>query len=193
MRSNDEVIADLKVIAEKFNIPSQFQAPMKLPTEDIRHKVIYIAMTQAGIKEITGKEDNPEVLKYFNEIGYDGAKLKDETSWCSAFINWVMKQAGQQRTGLLTARSWLEWGKHTNNPQTGDLVVFWRNSPTSWQGHVGLYLRQDSQYIYVLGGNQGNQVSIAPYHKIRVLAFRTYPEDTMHEFLEQYHDKSLDT
>ena len=75
MRSNDEVIADLKVIAEKFNIPSQFQAPMKLPTEDIRHKVIYIAMTQAGIKEITGKEDNPEVLKYFNEIGYDGAKL----------------------------------------------------------------------------------------------------------------------
>ena len=67
---------------------------MKLPTEDIRHKVIYIAMTQAGIK-ITGKEDNPEVLKYFNEIGYDGAKLKDETSWCSAFINWVMKQAGQ--------------------------------------------------------------------------------------------------
>ena len=139
-----------------------------------RHNAIYTAMTQAGIKEIVGNDDNPEILKYFDEIGFDGVKLKDETSWCSAFINWVMKSIGQPYTGNLTARSWLNWGVKTDDPETGDIVVFWRNSPTSWQGHVAFYLREDSQYIFVLGGNQGNQVSIMPYHKSRVLGFRTY-------------------
>lgn len=165
---------------------------MKLPTENIRHKVIYTAMTQAGIKEFAGMDDNPEVLKYFNEIGYDGAKLKDETSWCAAFINWVMKQCGQPITGQLNARSWLDWGVPISMPQTGDVVIFWRNSPTSWMGHVGLYLREDSQYIYVLGGNQGNQVGIAPYHKSRLLGYRTYMDNNLAMGLETFNDKSLD-
>ena len=56
-------------------------------------KVVNIALSQYGIKEIPGINDNPEVLKYFNEIGFDGAKLKDETAWCSAFANWVISKS----------------------------------------------------------------------------------------------------
>lgn len=63
-----------------------------------------VALSQFGIKEISGKEDNPEVLKYFDDIGFDGDKLKDETAWCSAFANWCALKAGYEMSGKLNAR-----------------------------------------------------------------------------------------
>lgn len=134
--------------------------------------MIQIALSQYGIKETPGKEDNPEVLKYFNEIGFDGEKLKDETAWCSAFINWVAKKSNRKYSKKLNARSWLKVGSVTSFPQVGDVVVFWRESINSWKGHVGLYIREDEKNIWVLGGNQKNQVSIAPYPKSRLLGYR---------------------
>ena len=38
------------------------------------------ALSQYGIKEVTGSKDNPEIIKYFDALGFDGEKLKDETS-----------------------------------------------------------------------------------------------------------------
>ncbi|WP_378186877.1 TIGR02594 family protein [Aquimarina sp. W85] len=135
-------------------------------------KALRVALTQIGIKEIVGKQDNPEVLKYFNETGFDGAKLKDETAWCAAFINWCCKEAGLPYSNKLTARSWLKIGNQTSQPKLGDIAVFWRGSPDSWQGHVGFYIRENVGWIYVLGGNQSNQVSIKAYPKSRVLQYR---------------------
>lgn len=135
-------------------------------------KVIEIALSQIGIKEISGSRDNPEVLKYFDEIGFDGSRLKDETAWCSAFANWVCKKSGLPYTCKLNARSWLNVGCKTNTPRLGDVVVFWRESPKSWKGHVGFFIRETSRYIYVLGGNQSNQVKISAYPKSRLLEYR---------------------
>lgn len=131
-----------------------------------------IALSQFGIKEIVGSKDNPEVLKYFDEIGFDGSKLKDETSWCSAFANWVAKKANKDYTKRLDARSWLKVGKETNQPEPGDVVVFWRESPKSWKGHVGFYVNETKDHINVLGGNQSNQVKISAYPKSRLLGYR---------------------
>ena len=130
-----------------------------------------IAFKELGVKEIQGEKDNPEVLKYFNDLGFDGAKLKDETAWCSAFVNWVCKEGGAKYTGKLNARSWLNIGERTKTPEIGDIVVFWRGSPESWKGHVGFYINKDENYIYVLGGNQNNQVNIKAYNKNRLLSF----------------------
>lgn len=135
-------------------------------------KHMMIALAEARHQEITGKEDNPEILKYFNDLGYDGSKLKDETSWCAAFVNWVLKQADLPYTGKLNARSFLKIGKPTDKPEVGDIVVFWRGSKSSWMGHVGFYLRESNNYIYVLGGNQSNQVKMSGYAKNRLLGFR---------------------
>jgi uncharacterized protein (TIGR02594 family) len=134
--------------------------------------LVNIALSQYGIKEITGKQDNPEVLKYFNEIGFDGAALKDETSWCSAFVNWVALKAKVERTGKLTARSWLKVGLDVEYPEIGDVVVFWRESKDSWKGHVGIFIRKTDNLIYVLGGNQNNQVKISAYPDNRLLGYR---------------------
>jgi len=135
--------------------------------------LIKTAFSQYGIKEIRGGQDNPEITKYFDQIGFDGEKLKDETAWCSAFANWVAKTSGYEYTGKLNARSWLDVGFPTEEPSIGDVVVFWRESPESWKGHVGFYINQDDQYIYVLGGNQNNSVNIKPYPKQRLLGYRS--------------------
>jgi uncharacterized protein (TIGR02594 family) len=131
-----------------------------------------IALSQYGIKEIAGGQDNPLILEYFNAIGFDGQKLKDETSWCSAFVNWCCKVSGYQFTGKLNARSWLETGQQVNDPQLGDIVIFWRDSKESWKGHVGFYVTERSGWIYTLGGNQSSQVKISGYPSGRLLGYR---------------------
>ncbi len=137
-------------------------------------KTIEVALSQYGIKEIRGESDNPEVLKYFDAIGFDGKALKDETAWCSAFVNWVCKTCDLPYTRRLNARSWLEIGLPTTNPKQGDIVVLWRENKRGWKGHVGFYIRETKTHIYLLGGNQGNQVQIAPYPKTRLLEYITF-------------------
>ena len=139
---------------------------------DKKMKLLSIAFKEYGIQEISGAEDNPEVIKYFNAIGFDGSKLKDETAWCSAFINYCAKKAGLEYTGKLNARSWMSIGAKVEKgkEQLGDVVIFWRESPDSWKGHVGIYINETKKTIFVLGGNQSNQVNIKQYPKSRFLA-----------------------
>ena len=133
-----------------------------------------IALSQYGQREIIGSEDNPVIVNYFNFIGQPGEKLKDETSWCSAFMGWVFKTAGKDYSNNLMARSWLNYGEEIEDgcQIQGDIVIFWRESPHSWKGHVGLFINEIGDEIYVLGGNQSNQVCIAPYSKTRLLGYR---------------------
>lgn len=134
--------------------------------------LIDTALSQFGIKEIAGKRDNPEVLKYFDILGLDGARLKDETAWCSAFMNWVAIRSGFEYSGKLNARSWLNVGEAVTIPQIGDVIILWRESRNSWKGHVGLFIREDENHYWVLGGNQSNHVGIHAYSKGRLLGFR---------------------
>lgn len=136
------------------------------------NEVLKVALSQWNFKEIQGKYHNPEIVKYFQEIGY---KINnDETAWCSAFLNWCAMKAGYEYTTKLNARSWQHIGIEVpkNEWKLGDVVVLWRSSPESWKGHVGLYIRHDENYIYLLGGNQSNRVTISKYSISRVIAVR---------------------
>ena len=135
--------------------------------------IMLVAMSQIGVRETTGEDHNPEVLKYFNDTGHSWVK-DDETAWCSAFMNWVAKYALCESSGKLNARSWLTVGEWVMPDKyiEGDVCVFWRESPDSWKGHVGIYFGEDDHMIYVLGGNQGNTVCIKPYPKSRLLSVR---------------------
>jgi len=136
-------------------------------------QLINIALSQYGVTEIVGYQHNPIVLNYFKEIGHTWVST-DETAWCSAFINWVALKAKVQRSNKLTARSWLQVGTDIKEPKLNDVVVFWRSKKASWKGHVGLFINysEDKKYIYVLGGNQSNQVNIKKYPVYRLLGFR---------------------
>lgn len=130
-----------------------------------------IALGEFGVSEKVGKEHDERVLQYFHDIGHKWV-LTDETAWCSAFVNWCAKMAGYQHSGKLNARSWLEVGLRAEKPQLGDVVVLWRVARNDWRGHVGFYIRETKTHIYILGGNQGNKVSISAYPKNRLLDYR---------------------
>lgn len=139
----------------------------------MNHLLLTIALSQYGVKEIAGKGHNPIILSYFDEIGQTWVDT-DETAWCSAYANWVALKSLCERSEQLTARSWLLVGVAVEIPISGDVVIFWRESPTSWKGHVGFFIcySTDRKYIYVLGGNQNNQVCIKAYPTSRLLGFR---------------------
>lgn len=129
-----------------------------------------IALQQYGVRETPGGSSNPQVIKYFNETGFSYIK-GDETGWCSAFMNWCADKAGMESSGKLDARSWMKVGRAVAKPKLGDVVVFWREDPISWKGHVGLFLSQTNKYIYVLGGNQSDMVCVKPYLRTQALGF----------------------
>ncbi|MFY0598625.1 MAG: TIGR02594 family protein [Cyclobacteriaceae bacterium] len=134
--------------------------------------IIQIAASQIGIKEIKGKKNNEQIVNYAKEtkINVNG----DETPWCSIFVNWCAKQAGLQMTNKANARSWMYVGRPVDDPRPGDVIVLWRESPDSWKGHVGLFFgySKDFKKVFVLGGNQGDSVSVASYDARKVLGFR---------------------
>ena len=137
-------------------------------------KHVQLLLSQIGVKEIKGIKDNPQIIKYFDEIGFNGKQLKDETAWCSAFANWIAKTSGLKYSGKLDARSWINTGCKVkpSTARVGDVLVFWRVSKSDWRGHVGFYINEDDDNYYVLGGNQSNSVCIKPYPKHRLLSIQ---------------------
>jgi uncharacterized protein (TIGR02594 family) len=83
-----------------------------------------------------------------------------------------MRQAGLAGTGSALARSWLEWGVALDEPRPGCVVIVTRDDPKSWKGHVGFYLRSDGEFVYLLGGNQLDQVREHFYPLDGVLGYR---------------------
>lgn len=137
-------------------------------------RLLKIALSQYGIKEIPGIENNPEIMKYF-KVGNHTWVQGDELSWCSAYVNYCAKKRGFEYTGKLNARSWLNVGMKCEF-NVADIVVLWRVSKDDWRGHVGVPVNEDENYIWVLGGNQSNMVKISAYPKSRLLKYiKLYP------------------
>lgn len=134
-------------------------------------------LAKAEIGTVEWKQgDNPKVVAYFKDSGNAGVK-NDETAWCAAFVGAMLKRAGRQGTGLLTARSYLNWGIPVirGTAREGDIVVFKRGN-SSWQGHVAFLVKDNGATISVLGGNQSNAVNIKSYPAASLLGIRRdYP------------------
>lgn len=137
--------------------------------------LLWEAMREYGLQEIPGPKHNQRIMQMLREVEFPFHD--DETSWCGTFISAMAKRAGLTfpERGF-SARAWLEWGESVpaDEVMTGDVVVYWRSSKTSWKGHVGLFISRspDGKGIYTLGGNQRNMVSIQLYKAERVLGFR---------------------
>lgn len=121
---------------------------------------------------------NPKVVQYFKDVGH-GWVTDDETAWCAAFVGAMLKRAGYAHTGKLNARSYLDWGEPVDldEASVGDIVVFWRVSPSDWRGHVAFLAEEynGGSVVSVLGGNQANQVNIRDYSTNRILGVRKPP------------------
>ena len=97
-----------------------------------------------------------------------------EIPWCGAFVATCFRQWDpliKLPKNPLGARNWNTFDVATG-PQLGACLVFWRGSPSGWQGHVGFYWGEDAACYHVLGGNQSNAVTITRIAKNRLLDAR---------------------
>lgn len=135
--------------------------------------LLKIAAAELGTTEIRGPEHNPSIVRYAQEVGL-GWIYDDETPWCSIFMNWCAKRAGLERSGSPRARSWLTVGAPVEygGEKHGDVVVLQRGGAHAKTGHVGIYLgyTRYGASLYILGGNQRNQVGIDSFPRELVLS-----------------------
>lgn len=131
------------------------------------------ALGEVGVREVPGKGSNPRILAYrkMAKIPIDGDD--SEIAWCSVFCGAALEQCGIRGTRSAAARSALTSPAmvELKTPVLGCIVVLARPG-SKWQGHVGFYRGETADSVYLLGGNQGDSVSIAPFPKDRVLGYR---------------------
>lgn len=127
-----------------------------------------VAMKYLGQKEVPGKGNNNVIVNFFKRIKRGGIKA-DSVPWCAAFVGACLEEAGYVSTRFESAKSYLDWGTPITNPVYGAVVVFSRDGG----GHVGFCVGYDQRRrLLVLGGNQSDMVSIAPFESSRVVGFR---------------------
>lgn len=124
-----------------------------------------------GEKEIKGPHHNPHIVQWWKDLGEP--YRDDETAWCGAFVGGCLRAVGLQTVkGAAGARNWTKLKTQLDKPAYGCVVVFWRGDRDGWAGHVGFVVGVDRNgNLMVLGGNQGDMVSIKPFDKGRVLGY----------------------
>jgi uncharacterized protein (TIGR02594 family) len=130
-----------------------------------------LARAELGTAALPGPASNARVAAYYRDAGFADVK-GDEVAWCAAFACAVLERAGTKSPRSLRARDFLDWGVPLTSPRPGCLVVLWRGEPGGTAGHVGFYAGEDGTAVRLLGGNQGNRVSIAGFARGRVLGYR---------------------
>lgn len=92
------------------------------------------------------------------------------TPWCGTFAAHCVTEAGlKPPKEWYRATAWLTLPVGLSRPAYGCVVVFSREGG----GHVGFVVGKDQHgNLMVLGGNQGDAVSIKPFPLSRVTGFR---------------------
>jgi uncharacterized protein (TIGR02594 family) len=135
-------------------------------------RVLVEALALYGTRETTGSASNPVILAWARETGLDRDYRSDDVAWCGLFVATVVRRAGFEPVAApLWARNWAAFGTKADRPSLGDILVFERTGG----GHVGIYVGEDASAWHVLGGNQGDQVSIVRIAMGRLLAARRCP------------------
>lgn len=120
-----------------------------------------------GQSEIPGKAHNPTILNWLHNL--KAWWKDDETPWCGTFAAHCLRVGGRDiPKDWMRAKEYAFVGKRLPKPAYGCLAVFTRQGG----GHVGFVVGRDRYgNLLVLGGNQGNRVSIASFPMSRVAAF----------------------
>jgi uncharacterized protein (TIGR02594 family) len=169
------------------NLPSQYQW---LPKLRGLPNTIKFAIAEYGVQEVVGKGSNRTIIGWRDELNQAGVKITgysdDDIAWCGLFGAIIcyrrLKKPDEVVKDPLWARNWSKYGAKADRPMLGDILVFSRGSG----GHVGFYVAEDATAYHVLGGNQGNRVSITRVAKDRCIAARRPPYKTVPAAVKPY-------
>lgn len=135
-------------------------------------QVLIQARKLIGTKEIIGSIHNKTIMSWAKELGLQNIYTSDEVPWCALYIAFVCHKAGLEinmtNEQALWALNWSKFGTKQTVAMLGDILTFKREGG----GHVAIYVGEDESCYHVIGGNQGNQVSITRIEKIRCKSIR---------------------
>jgi len=137
---------------------------------------IQAALGFMNTAEITGPKSNETILKWAKDIGIGDIYTNDDIAWCGLFFATCMKLADRPVPVPKDKYDYLRALKYKTlwqavQPSTeglGDILIFQREGG----GHIGFYVAESPTTYSVLGGNQGNRVSIVEIAKSRCVAIR---------------------
>lgn len=127
-----------------------------------------IAMKEVGVLEVPGSGNNPQIIAYH---AVSGGFSQDSIPWCASYVNWVMKKDNHKTVKYSArAKSWLKFGIGIDEPIVGAIAVKSR----SGGGHVGFVvsINKEKGKLYLLGGNQNDEVNIKKYNIATFMDFR---------------------
>lgn len=133
-------------------------------------KYMEIARGYLGTKEIKGKVNNAKVVRMFSLAGHPEIK-NDEIPWCAAFVAACLAEGGCVNEVTSSLRLWAaaysKLGKKLTAPVWGCVGVKTRQGG----GHVGFVVAANKDHVWLLGGNQGDAVSVARFPRASFSAF----------------------
>lgn len=127
-----------------------------------------IALEYLGKREIPGAPTAPFLTKMLRAVKAPWSD--DETPWCGTAVGaWMLEAGIEIPKNPWRALAWLGWGVTLAAPIVGCVVVFTRKGG----GHVGFVVGKDAAgNLLVLGGNQGDAVTIRAFPLSRVAGYR---------------------
>ena len=118
-----------------------------------------------GVTETVGSVNNPVIMGWAKELGLEKVYTADSIPWCGLYAAIIMLRAQRPVVDQpLWALNWNKFGVRVTTPMLGDILTFSRKGG----GHVGLYVGEDTTAYHVLGGNQGDKVSVVRIAKTRL-------------------------
>jgi len=136
-------------------------------------KYMQVALSYLGTKEAPGSANNPLVVDMF-KLAEHPQITADSVPWCAAFIAACLKKAGTPNEVARSLRLWAAAYAQIGSPLPiqkpvwGSIGVKTRHGG----GHVGFVVAANKDRIWLLGGNQGDKVSIASFPREAFTAFR---------------------
>lgn len=131
-----------------------------------------------GIRETPGDAATPMIIEFHKWTTLGKAlAASDETPWCSSCMNYCLGKNNFEYTKSAAARSWERYGHALPKPARGAIAVLSRGADIAF-GHVSLILDWDDRALTLIGGNQGNSVSVRTYARNRLVTMRwpqSYP------------------
>lgn len=109
-------------------------------------------------------------INYHKKTGINmSSMVGDSNPWCASFVNYCLKESGYSTSGSASSQSFSKNKSFikVSQPIYGAIVVLRKKG--SWKGHVAfIYCLFEGGEIGVLGGNQGDSVTINPLYQVYI-------------------------
>jgi uncharacterized protein (TIGR02594 family) len=122
------------------------------------------ALGDFGLSEVSGPGSNARIKMAIKQAAEWLDQDDSKTAWCGCMMGlWFSELGLEKPKEFYRAANWKTVGKKVllSEAKQGDVVVMSRTGGK----HVALFSKQANGLVYLLGGNQRNQVNVSAFNE----------------------------